>query len=251
MLVSAGKLCPSSLPVRFPYFITNGTEPDACSCSLTYLYAAFLDAPVEGLKCTQEATSLDSLQTCNCCAASEIVSMCVPHPNHHANAAETDGEEKRYYNGCNTTSLDQISLLGALPFGTFAGCLGTLAATNCSDPAYGFLPLPDAYWKHALQPNGTQPTTNGGGSVTSPPYGASTVWTFPYGGGSAFTFTATAAAYPGGGAKGGAAGGATGTAGGAQATGGASKAGAAGRMAVAPGAVALGALAAVAAAAAW
>jgi hypothetical protein len=74
MLVLAGKDCPSSYPATFPYFITNTTGPDACSCSLTYLYAAFLSAPLGGLKCEQSAASLGSVETCNCCSTSLIVS---------------------------------------------------------------------------------------------------------------------------------------------------------------------------------
>jgi hypothetical protein len=80
MLVEAGKLCPSSLPVTFPYFITNTTGPDACSCSLTYLYAAFLDAPVGLLACDKTGFSLSAITTCECCAASQIVSAYPPPP---------------------------------------------------------------------------------------------------------------------------------------------------------------------------
>lgn len=78
MLVEAAKLCPSSLPLHFPYFVTNATGPDACSCSLTFLYAAFLDAAVGGLTCVDSSGSLDALTTCSCCAASEVVSTYVP-----------------------------------------------------------------------------------------------------------------------------------------------------------------------------
>lgn len=68
--------------------------------------------------------------------------------------------------------------------------------------------------------------------MTTAPYGAETVWTFSYGGGSSFVFTATAAAYSGGGAAvGGTGGGGTKATGGsgAQATGGAKVGGAGGR----------------------
>jgi len=66
-----------------------------------------------------------------------------------------------------------------LPFGKFESCLPQLKTTNCSTKP-GFNLVPNSDWQQTeIRPNGTATAfSNMPGSLTAPPYGSSTVWTF-------------------------------------------------------------------------
>jgi hypothetical protein len=103
-----------------------------------------------------------------------------------------------YYDICNTTSPDALTAIGKIPFNTFSQCQSTLSTTNCSDAKYGFPVLPDAAWRHSVQPNGTATTYyDQEGRITAPPYGSTTAWHF-YGTTDA-AITATAVSFEAGG----------------------------------------------------
>ena len=120
--------------------------------------------------------------------------------------------DSRYYDVCNTTDPKYITSLGPIPFSKFSKCAADSPKVNCSDSKYEFPAIPAPLLRTAVQANGTATYSNQGGSLTSPPYGSTTVWHFY---GSTDDVTATAASYTAG------ANGASGSGGGATSTGGA------------------------------
>jgi hypothetical protein len=103
--------------------------------------------------------------------------------------------DSRYYDACNTTDPNYIAHLGPIPFSQFSKCAADPPNVNCSDSKYGFPVIPAQLLKTAVQANGTATYSDQGGSLTSPPYGSTTVWHFY---GSTDDVTATGAQYKAG-----------------------------------------------------